>query len=259
MSSPDAVAAVADAVDLPFRHPFPGADGGELAIVNQRARLWLRLAGAGAVVLIGVPLALVLPWRWIDPPTSAFMALAQAEGYDVEQRWVDLAEMSPHLAIAVVAAEDQNFPHHRGFDLESIRSAFAERDSRQRGASTISQQVVKNLFLWPRASWLRKGIEAYLTLFVETLWSKRRILEIYLNVAELGPGIFGAEAAAERFFGVPAAQVSTRQAALLAAVLPSPKRLSAARPSAYVEERASWILRQMDQLGGAAYLESIGP
>ena len=186
------------------------------------------------------------------------MARARWEGYEVEQRWVEWAEMSPQLPIAVVAAEDQNFPHHHGFDLESIRSALAERQRRQRGASTISQQVAKNLFLWPSASWLRKGLEAYLTLFVEALWPKRRILEVYLNVVELGPGVFGVQAASERFFGDSAGEVTERQAATLAAVLPSPKRFSAADPSSYVEQRVNWIVRQMRQLGGPAYLESIG-
>jgi monofunctional biosynthetic peptidoglycan transglycosylase len=157
----------------------------------------------------------------------------------------------------VIAAEDQNFPHHRGFDLESIQSALREEGKRQRGASTISQQVVKNLFLWPRHSWIRKGLEAYLTVLVEILWPKRRILEVYLNLAEFGPGVFGAEAAARQFFRVPASALNARQAATLAAVLPSPKRMSAARPSAHVEERVTWILRQMKQLGGSAYLEEI--
>jgi monofunctional biosynthetic peptidoglycan transglycosylase len=213
---------------------------------------------AGLVLLLVVPVVLVLPWRWIDPPTSAFMARARWEGYEVEQRWVDWAAISPHLPIAVVAAEDQNFPHHHGFDLESIRSAIAEHRQRQRGASTISQQVVKNLFLWPSASWIRKGLEAYLTLFVEALWPKRRILEVYLNVAELGPGVFGVQAASERFFGDSAGEVTERQAATLAAVLPSPKRFSAAEPSPHVEKRVNWIVRQVRQLGGSAYLESIG-
>jgi monofunctional biosynthetic peptidoglycan transglycosylase len=200
---------------------------------------------------------LVLPLRWIDPPTSAFIRRASIYGYDVRQTWVDWSEISPQLAIAVVAAEDQNFPHHRGFDLGSIRSAMRERQRRARGASTISQQVTKNLFLWPGRSWLRKGLETYLTLYLEVLWPKRRILEVYLNIVELGPGVFGAEAAARSFFNKPASRLSAREAALLAAVLPSPKRMSAARPSAYVRRRVEWIERQVEQLGGVGYLAGI--
>jgi monofunctional biosynthetic peptidoglycan transglycosylase len=214
--------------------------------------VWLALGGA-----VGVPVVIVLPWRWLAPPDSAFMMQARAEGTEIHHQWVAWSEISPNLPIAVVAAEDQKFPEHRGFDTESIRSALEAHGAKGRGASTISQQVVKNLYLWPGRSWARKGIEAYLTLFVELLWPKQRILEIYLNVAEFGPGIFGAESAAERFFGKPASRLTAREAALLAAVLPSPKRMSPGRPSAYVEERAGWILRQMEQLGGATYLEKM--
>lgn len=161
------------------------------------------------------------------------------------------------MPLAVVAAEDQRFPDHRGFDLESIRDALEERHRRQRGASTISQQVAKNLYLWPGQSWLRKGLEAYLTLYIELLWPKRRILEIYLNIAEFGPGVFGVGYAAGDFFGGTARQLSARQAATLAAVLPNPKRMSAAAPSVHVAERRQWILRQMEQLGGPAYLANL--
>jgi len=185
------------------------------------------------------------------------MSQAKAEGFDIQREWIDWEEISPHLPIAVVAAEDQNFPHHHGFDFGSIQSALTEEGKRQRGASTISQQVTKNLFLWPGHSWIRKGLEAYLTAFVEVLWPKRRILEIYLNIAEFGPGVFGAEAAARQFFGRSASDLSARQAATLAAVLPSPKRMSASKRSRYLEKRVTWILRQMKQLDGPAYLEGI--
>jgi len=212
------------------------------------------LALGGAVAL---PVLIVIPWRWLEPPASAFMMQARAEGAEIQHQWVAWSEISPHLPIAVVAAEDQKFPEHRGFDTESIRSALEAQGSKGRGASTISQQVVKNLYLWPGRSWARKGIEAYLTLFVELLWPKQRILEVYLNLAEFGPGIFGAESASEEFFGKPASRLTAREAALLAAVLPSPKRMSPGRPSPYVEKRVDWILRQMEQLGGAAYLETM--
>lgn len=224
---------------------------------GQRRKRWVRAFFLAIVGAVGLPILIVLPWRWLEPPASAFMMRARAEGVAVEQRWVPWEAISPHLPIAVVASEDQKFPEHRGFDTESIRSALEEEGSKGRGASTISQQVVKNLFLWSGRSWTRKGLEAYLTVFVEILWPKQRVLEIYLNIAEFGTGIFGAEAAAEGFFNKPASQLSARQAALMAAVLPSPKRMSPARPSPYVEERADWILRQMEQLGGPSYLDAM--
>jgi monofunctional biosynthetic peptidoglycan transglycosylase len=224
---------------------------------GRRQKLWARASCLGVVLAIGLPVLIVLPWRWLEPPESAFMMLARAQGADIDQRWVSWEAISPHLPIAVVAAEDQKFPEHRGFDTESIRSALEKEGSKGRGASTISQQVVKNLYLWSGRSWTRKGLEAYLTVFVEMLWPKRRILEIYLNIAEFGPGIFGAESAAQGFFSRPASRLSAREAALMAAVLPSPKRMSPSRPSQYVEERADWILRQMEQLGGPSYLDGM--
>ncbi len=224
---------------------------------GQRRKRWVRASYLVIVGAVGLPILIVLPWRWLEPPASAFMMRAQAEGVEVDQRWVPWEAISPHLPIAVVASEDQKFPEHRGFDTESIRSALEEEGSKGRGASTISQQVVKNLFLWSGRSWTRKGLEAYLTVFVEVLWPKQRVLEIYLNIAEFGTGIFGAEAAAEGFFNKPASQLSAREAALMAAVLPSPKRMSPSRPSPYVEERADWILRQMEQLGGPSYLDAM--
>ena len=224
---------------------------------GQRRKRWVRAFYLVIVGAVGLPILIVLPWRWLEPPASSFMMRAQAEGVEVHQRWVPWEAISPHLPIAVVASEDQKFPEHRGFDTESIRSALEEEGSKGRGASTISQQVVKNLFLWSGRSWIRKGLEAYLTVFVEVLWPKQRVLEIYLNIAEFGTGIFGAEAAAEGFFNKPASQLSAREAALMAAVLPSPKRMSPGRPSPYVEERADWILRQMEQLGGPSYLDAM--
>jgi len=223
----------------------------------KRRRWILWLVGSAALILLVAPTVVVLPWRWLDPPTSSFISQAKAGGFDVQQKWVDWQEISPHLPIAVVAAENQNFPSHHGFDVESIRTAMEEDRQRQRGASTLSQQVAKNLFLWPGHSWIRKGLEAYLTVFIEVMWPKRRILEVYLNIAEFGPGVFGTEAAANEFFGKPAADLTARQAALLAAVLPNPKRMSAVEPSAYVNERVRWILRQMDQLGGSSHLEGL--
>ena len=197
----------------------------------------------------------VLALRWIDPPTSAFMlAHRGAEHYE----WRDLTHISAELPIAVVAAEDQKFPQHRGFDVDAIRQAIdeAEAGERARGASTISQQVAKNLFLWQGRDWLRKGLEAWYTVLIEALWPKARIVEVYVNIAEFGEGVYGAEAAAQRFFGVPAARLSAAQSALLAAVLPNPKQLLVTAPSQYVRGRQAWIQRQVRQLGGPGYLEA---
>jgi monofunctional biosynthetic peptidoglycan transglycosylase len=160
----------------------------------------------------------------------------------------------------VIAAEDQQFPFHAGFDVESIREAVRDnaRGGRVRGASTITQQVAKNLFLWPGRSWARKALEAWFTVLIEVTWPKERILETYLNVAEFGRGTFGVEAAARHFFGKPALRLSRREAATLAAVLPNPKQFRVERPSRYVRERRDWILRQMAALGGPRYLEELG-
>ena len=222
----------------------------------RSALRWGAVACAAAVF---VSIALVLPWRWFAPPTSAFMLREQFTGDsgEVRYQWTSWENISPHLALAVVAAEDQKFPHHFGFDFESIADALEESAGRRRGASTITQQVAKNLFLWPGRSYFRKGVEAYLTVLIESLWTKRRILEIYLNVAEFGPGTFGAEAAGRRFFGKPARRLSPWEASLLAAVLPSPKRMSADRPSAYVRGRARDIRAWMRKLGGERYLKAI--
>ncbi len=222
----------------------------------------------GAVLLFGLLITVlpVITLRWIDPPTSSFMLqrrlaarLSGDRGYQLRYRWIDADSIAAHAGVAVVAAEDQRFPRHRGFDFEAIADAREahERGRRLRGASTITQQVAKNLFLWPGRSWVRKGIEAHFTVLIEALWPKRRILEVYLNVAEFGGGVFGVRAASEAFFHKPPTRLTAAEAALLAAVLPNPQRLRADRPSAYVLERRDWILRQMEQLGGPAYLRGI--
>lgn len=195
-----------------------------------------------------LPLIPLLALMLIDPPTSSYML--QSPTKPVSHDYVAAKEISPWLARAVIAAEDQNFSKHFGLDLAAIRKAWDEnrRGQSRRGASTITQQTIKNLFLWP-GGYVRKALEAWLTLWAELLWSKHRILELYLNVAEFGPGIYGAEAAAWHYFGRPAAQLDARQAALMAAVLPNPRKLQLGAPSGYVNERASWILQQMQQMG----------
>jgi len=218
------------------------------------------------LLLVVLSVGCVALFRWINPPYSAFMAEAQITAwagrdasYVFRHSWVDLDRISPNLPLAVVASEDQKFPEHWGFDVESIEKAYAlnQHSHRVRGASTISQQVAKNLFLWSGRSYFRKGLEAYFTLLIEGCWPKRRILEIYLNIAEFGRGTYGAEAAAQRFFHKSAARLSRGDAAVLAAVLPNPARLSAAAPSRYVQQRREWILGQMQALGGSEMLDEI--
>ena len=178
-------------------------------------------------------------------------------GYVAHSDWVSMDEISPWMGLAVIAAEDQKFPVHWGFDVSAIEKALAHNErneNRIRGASTLSQQTAKNLFLWDGRSWVRKGLEAGLTLGMETVWSKKRILTVYLNIAEFGDGVFGVEAAAQRYFHKPASRLSLSEAALLAAVLPNPLRFKANAPSGYVRSRQAWIMRQMRQLGGESFM-----
>lgn len=224
----------------------------------------------GALLLVvawtAVTIASVVALRWIDPPTTAFILrsrvvelFAQTPGYQYSREWRDWDRISKNAALAVVAAEDQKFPVHRGFDFKQIDKALEDRERgrRVRGASTITQQVAKNLFLWPGQSWFRKGLEAGITVLIELTWPKQRILEVYLNVAEFGRGTWGVQAASRRYFRKDAARLTRAEAALLAAVLPSPKRLRADAPSNYVRRRQAWIQRQMASLGGTAYVSNL--
>jgi len=215
-----------------------------------------------AVLLVGLATVAgtilgVLALRFVPPPATAFMvadSLRDGARPGVAYDWVPARSIAPGLALALVAAEDQKFPVHSGFDLDAIGKAWD--GGGKRGASTISQQVAKNLFLWRGRSWVRKGLEAYFTVLVEALWPKRRILEVYMNVAQFGPGVYGAEAAARTYFRKSAASLTRREAALLAAVLPNPVVLHVDRPSAYVMRRVRWIERQASQLG-PAYLKEL--
>ena len=189
--------------------------------------------------------------RWIPPLTTMFMLHHHVEDLPsfkpIDYRWVSAEKISPHAFTAVIAAEDQRFMQHFGFDLDAIRDSVVDYmdGEKLRGASTISQQVAKNLFLTPSKSFIRKGLEVWFTGLLEVCWSKQRIIEVYLNIAEFGDHIFGIEAASQHYFGIPAKQLSRPQAALLAATLPNPIRLKAAQPSNYVLKRRNWILRQM--------------
>ncbi len=222
-----------------------------------RRRLWYWLLN-GMVALIVLTIMLVLPWRWLNPPTTAFMLRdALQREHAINYRWRPMAQISPQLAIAVIAAEDQKFPLHHGFDLSQIQAVLEQQGSPGRGASTLTQQLAKNLFLWPGRSYLRKGLEAWLTLWLEILWPKQRILEVYLNVAEFGPAIYGAGAASRLLFNTSADKLSMKEAALLAAILPNPKTMSAAQPSDYVRQRGASIERAASQLGGVSYLSNL--
>jgi monofunctional biosynthetic peptidoglycan transglycosylase len=206
---------------------------------------------AGAAVLL-----LVALFSFVNPPRGFYMLAESWRLGGIERDWVPLEDMAPAMARSVVAGEDANFCLHWGFDMKAIREALDK--GANRGASTLTQQVVKNVFLWQGRSWIRKALEAVLTPAVELFWTKRRIVEVYLNVAEMGEGVFGAEAAAQHWFGVPAAKLSPAQAARLAAVLPDPKDRNPAKPSGFVRRRASQIISGADTIeadGRAACFE----
>ncbi|MGD9949542.1 MAG: monofunctional biosynthetic peptidoglycan transglycosylase [Desulfobulbus sp.] len=219
------------------------------------------------VLLLLLPVVAIIAFRWVPVPFSSFMLIRQVErllpGSEVppmHYQWVNLEDISPLMPLAVIAGEDQRFPDHWGFDFRAISQAldYNNKHSRKmRGASTISQQTAKNLFLWGERSLLRKGLEAGLTLCMEIVWSKERILEIYLNIAEFGDGIYGVKAASKELFTTSPARLTRRQVALLAAVLPNPRRFHANHPTPYILNRARWIESNMGRLGGTRYLEQL--
>lgn len=222
----------------------------KIGLPRQIGRLVLRIAFFAVLVTV----ALVLPLRWMPPLTTSFMlitwATKPANAGSLSYEWVARPAIHPNAAAAVIAAEDQKFFAHAGFDFKAIGKAFDynQRNRRIKGASTLSQQLAKNLYLWPQRSWVRKGLEAWFTVWIELLLPKSRILELHLNVAQFGPAVFGVEAASRLYFGKPAAKLNRNEAALLAAVLPNPVRLSVARPSQYVRRRQSWIMQQAPRL-----------
>ncbi|HEX4888385.1 MAG TPA: monofunctional biosynthetic peptidoglycan transglycosylase [Luteibaculaceae bacterium] len=198
-------------------------------------------------------IALTLIYRWVNPPITWLMFQRWAmEGHGLEKDWIDIDELPKHVPLAMVAAEDQKFMEHAGFDFEAIEKAVKYNDRKQgkkiKGGSTISQQTAKNVFCWPKRSWIRKGMETYFTVLIEMLWPKKRILEVYVNVVELGPGIYGVEAASQKFWGRSAAKISRQQASLLAAVLPRPLKYNAKSPGPYVRKRSGRIQRAMNQI-----------
>lgn len=237
-----------------------------LAGISFRLRFLRALLLKWLLFFLAGSIALAALFRWAPVPFSSLMVQRQfagtfgSKGHQAQKySWVSLEQISQHAPLAVIAAEDQKFLSHHGFDFEAIGKAWQENQRRKnpRGASTISQQVAKNLFLWPGKSFLRKGMEAYFTLLLEGLWPKRRILEVYLNVAEFGPGIFGVEAASRAYFHKPAAKLNAAEAAILAAILPSPLRSSVLKPSGYITNRAWQIQKQMRLLGGTGFLRPL--
>ena len=192
-------------------------------------------------------------------PTTTFMLQTAMRNGPYRYQWKPYPQIAPEMALAAIAAEDQGFPQHSGFDFDAIQGAIADygRGGKLRGASTISQQVAKNLFLWPGRSAIRKGLEAWFTVLIEFFWSKERILLVYLNVAQFGDRVFGVGAASRQFFQVPARDLTAAEAALLAAVLPGPELYDVENPSYEVLDKQDWILRQMGQLGGTDYLQRL--
>lgn len=252
-------------MDVAGARPCPG---GRWFVAKKRS--WWKRALKGLVILACVfivsSVAGVFILRFVPVPFSTLMVQRRIQSwfgpkpYHSRHDWVPLSDIAPSMGVAVIAAEDQNFPEHFGFDWQAIEKAIAhnEHSRRKRGASTVSQQTAKNLFLWETRSWVRKGVEAYFTLLIELLWSKQRILEVYLNIVEFGDGIFGVEAASQTYFHKPAKKLRPSEAALLAAVLPNPHRYKVAAPSGYVLGRQAWILGQMSALGGPGLLKSLG-
>ena len=212
------------------------------------------------LILVLLSVALVLPFRWINPPVTMVMLernwQQRGTDYHINKQWLSWREIPRHAALAAVVSEDQNFPNHYGFDIKAIQKAFAERERRGslRGASTISQQVARNMYLWTGRSWVRKGLEVWFTGLVELCWPKQRILEVYLNIAEWGDGVFGLGAASRHHFRVPASQLSSWQSALLASSLPSPLNYKPASPAQHLIARANWNLSQQRKLGGSTWL-----
>lgn len=217
-------------------------------LAGRAVRFLLRLGGAVTILW----LATILLYRWLDPPITPLMLLRLPETHRIDRRWLPLGRISPELQEAVIASEDNRFCLHHGIDWGAVSGAIDEfeTEGRLRGASTITMQTARNLFLWPGGGFFRKGLEAGLALAIDALWPKRRIIEVYLNVIEWGDGIYGAEAASQAFFHEDARRLSRREAALMAAVLPNPRRWSATPPERYVAERAALIAEHMGRLDG---------
>ena len=214
----------------------------------------------GLIILLFFLLSIffTIIFRWVNPPVTPLMVIRKVQyGYPIEKKWKPIEEISPYMYRAAIASEDNYFLGHNGFDVIAIDQAVQERKSgtRKRGASTISQQTAKNVFLWPKSSWLRKGFEVYYTFLIETFWGKERIMEVYLNVIEMGPGIYGAEAAAQHYFHCSAKHLSARQAALITACYPAPLHRNPTRPSGYLNRQAGVIQGRMAKYGNPQFTD----
>lgn len=205
---------------------------------------------------------IVVVFKWVPVPITPLMVIKNFEKSDEKEDgwkhdWVAIEHISKHLQLAVICSEDQLFLKHHGYDIKAIEKAYEDnkKGKRLKGASTISQQTAKNVFLWPERSWLRKGLETYFTFLIELIWSKERIMEVYLNSIEMGPRIYGAEAASQHWFNKPASQLTKQEAAAIAAILPSPLKYRANPASTYIERRKTWIINQMQNLGELKYPE----
>ena len=215
------------------------------------------------IIYFASSLFFVILYKFINPPVTPLMIIRVLEqswsGQTIrlQHKWIDLDNMSPNLPLAVVASEDNLFMEHSGFEFESIEKAkefnAKKQGKKMRGASTISQQTAKNVFLWPQRSWVRKGLEVYFTVLIEFVWGKKRILEVYLNIIETGNGIYGAESASQKFFGKSASKISRGESALIAAILPNPLKWDPASPTPYIRGRQQWILWNMNKIGPLHY------
>jgi monofunctional biosynthetic peptidoglycan transglycosylase len=212
-------------------------------------RLWRFLKRLLLILFIAQFIYIII-LKWIDPPVTFTQLASLLTGHGLKRDYVSKKQMSGNAKLAVIASEDQLFPDHNGFDFKSIEKAMKhnQKSKSLHGASTISQQTAKNVFLWQGRSWLRKALEVYFTFMIEKIWGKKRILEVYMNVAEMGDGIFGIEKASQKYFSKSAASLSRQEAAMIAACLPSPRRYSVKPVSRYVSIRSGWILRQMNNL-----------
>ena len=220
-------------------------------MASEKFVYWFRKIRKVFLILFVAQLVYIVLLKWVDPPITVTQLSEWLNGNGLKRDYIDFDEMSPNIKLAVMASEDQLFPDHNGFDMTSIKQAWMERSKkhkRVRGASTISQQVAKNVFLWQGRSWIRKGLEAYTTFMIELIWGKKRILEMYLNVSEMGKGVFGVEAASRNYFNKSAKKLTRTEAAMIVACFPNPKKIRVRPPSPYVNQRYPQIMAQMNNL-----------
>lgn len=230
-----------------------------MAVPQYFLRLWQTFKKV-FYFLLAAHFIYIIILKWVDPPITVTQFVSLVSGDGLRRDYISMDEISAHAPLAVMAAEDQLFPDHNGFDVKSIQKAMDANEKNKkklRGASTISQQVAKNVFLWQGRSWIRKGLEAYFTFMIEAIWGKKRILEVYLNVAEMGRGVFGIEAASRTYFHKPAKKLSISEAAKIAACLPNPKKYKVNPPSSYILKRFPWVVRQMDNLRGDKEIQNL--